>query len=162
MPNYIRVIEEYTTKEVADLYLPINVNINSDKEFLGLQNELIWANGFANTLGFIDLDLLKEYNLFSFNGFVMSKKQFENVGGLKSSMKLSFDYEFLLRVANKGLRIMVIPKVGNVHLVGRTNSFLDTMERTLTSDEFKFWNETAKNEYVYKIDRQVAYENKAN
>lgn len=157
MVNYIRVIEQYTSKDVADLYLPININVDSNNEFLGLQNELIWANGFANTLGFIDRELLTEYDLFTINGFVMSKKAFKNIGGFKSSMTLSFDYEFLLRVAHKEMTIMVIPKVGNVHLVGREGGLLNKYEKTLTSEEFKFWKETAISESVYKKDRQVAY-----
>jgi hypothetical protein len=40
---------------------------------------------------------------------------FKTIGGYKPSIKLTFNYEFLLRFTNTGRNIMVIPKMGYKH-----------------------------------------------
>lgn len=158
LPNYIRLIETYTAKGESDVYLPIVVNSNAEG-FVGFQNEIIWANGFANEIGSIDFDTMSEYHeLFTINGIVMSKESFKYVGGFKPSMKAKFDTEFLLRVLYNGMKISVIPKVGYAHKIGRQNSISENLKHMI-SNEYKFWVETALKEHAFSVDREVTFEN---
>lgn len=158
LPNYIRLIERYTAKDDLAVYLPIVVNSN-EEGFIGFQNEIIWANGFADEVGTIDFDTMSEYHeLFTINGIVMSKEAFTNIGGFKPSLKAKFDTEFLLRVLYNGVKICVIPKVGYAHKIGRENSISENLKHMI-SDEYKFWVKTALEENAYLIDREVTFEN---
>ncbi len=92
---------------------------------------------------------------------IMKKSKYEEVGGLKSSMKLTFNYEFLLRATYNDTVIMTIPKVGYKHTNQRADSlFWDykfNKDKQLTPDEAKFWIELAKLEYFFTKDRKVEY-----
>ena len=91
----------------------------------------------------------------------MRKSKYEAVGGLKSSMKLTFNYEFLLRATYNDCTIMTIPKVGYKHTNQRTNSlFWDykfNKDEQLSPDEAKFWIELSKKEYFFTKDRNLEY-----
>ena len=44
----------------------------------------------------LDNNTLLRYQNFQVSGMIMRKSKFEEIGGLKSSIKLTFNYEFLL------------------------------------------------------------------
>ena len=91
----------------------------------------------------------------------MKKEDFEAIGGFKSSMKLTFVYEFLLRATYNDLQVMTIPKVGYKHTNMRVESlfweYKNHTSEKLMPEEAKFWMDTAKKEYFFKIDRKVKY-----
>ena len=92
----------------------------------------------------------------------MRKSKFEEIGGLKSSIKLTFNYEFLLRATYNDAVVMTIPKVGYKHTNQRVNSlFWDykfNQDYRLAPEEAKFWVDTAKQEYFFTMDREVVFE----
>ena len=92
----------------------------------------------------------------------MRKSKFEEIGGLKSSIKLTFNYEFLLRATYNDAVIMTVPKVGYKHTNQRVNSlFWDykfNQDYRLGPEEAKFWVDTAKQEYFFTMDREVVFE----
>ena len=73
---------------------------------------------------------------------------------LKPSIKVSFNYEFLLRTTHNGLKVYVVPKEGYTHVVGRKNSLTDEYNNTLSDTEIQKWFELAVREYPYKEDRK--------
>lgn len=155
--SYVKLL----TKNLAvfphqTIILPIIANVNADG-FIGFQNEIIWANGFADVVGNINENLLLEFHdLFSFNGMCMRVDDFLEMGGLKESMKTKFDTEFLLRAIDNGNAIRVLPKVGYTHLNGREDSMTE-INKKMSSEEFQFWTETALSEYKYNTDREIAF-----
>jgi hypothetical protein len=92
---------------------------------------------------------------------VIRKESFEKYGKFKPSMKLTFVYEFLLRMTYNSVNIMTIPKIGYKHLNLREGSIFWNYKNgsdILTQDEVKFWIESAKKEHFFTTDRQIKYE----
>ncbi len=88
-------------------------------------------------------------------------KDTEEFGSLKSNFKLTFSYEFLLRMTYNSVKIMTIPKIGYKHTNLRENSlFWDYKngESKLNEKEVKFWVESAKKEYFFTTEREIKYE----
>ena len=91
---------------------------------------------------------------------VIKKSVFEDFGGFKSSVKLTFVYEFFLRMTYNSAKIMTIPKIGYKHTNLRENSiFWDYKngDNKLSEDEVKFWISSAKKEYFFVNDRNIKY-----
>jgi hypothetical protein len=102
------------------------------------------------------METLMNYNLVSINGAVIRKEKFEEAGGLKESMKLSFIYEFLMRFTNIDGITYTIPKIGYLRKIGRENSYI-AKQINMDSDEVTFWWNLAKKEYVWPHDRNKNY-----
>ena len=128
----------------VDLFFPLVVDTDENGQFIGFTNEALWAMGFSEDLGFLDNNTLLKYQNFQVSGMIMRKNKFEEIGGLKSSMKLTFNYEFLLRATYNDTVIMTIPKVGYKHTNQRTDSlFWDykfSKDKQLPPEEAKFWD----------------------
>ena len=92
----------------------------------------------------------------------MKKSAFESMGGMKSSIKLTFNYEFLLRATYNDVVIMSIPKVGYKHTNQRPNSlfwnYKNNGDDIITQDEAKFWIDSAKQEYFFQQDRKIEFD----
>ena len=73
---------------------------------------------------------------------------------LKPSIKVAFNYEFLLRLTNNKLEAFVVPKEGYLHVIGRENSLTDIYSKTIKDDEIVKWFELAMREYPYAVDRK--------
>ena len=133
------------------VFLPLTdlVDFESQK-FVGSGNEPVWASSFSNTLGTIDNDCLQDFFDFYLTGGIFNTADWEEVGGLKPSVKVSFWYEFLLRLTNKGKFAYVIPKVGYDHYIGRKGSLSDIYRETVTPKEEKYWISTAKKLALFK------------
>ena len=95
----------------VEIFLPLVVDTDQVGQFLGFTNEALWAMGFSEELGFLDNNTLLKYQNFQVSGMIMNKDKFKTIGGMKSSMKLTFNYEFLLRATYNDCIIMTIPKV---------------------------------------------------
>lgn len=147
----------------VDMFLPIITDVTSDNNFVGLTNEAAWAFNFSDTLGHIDHDVLLEYPNINPDGMVIKTEVFKTIGGYKPSIKLTFNYEFLLRFTNSGRNIMVIPKMGYKHTNMRPGSLFWEYKNSedesfrIQPNEAKFWMETAKKEYFFSEDRDITY-----
>jgi len=147
-----------------DMFIPIITDVTTENKFLGLTNEAAWAFNFSEKLGEIDHEVLLEYPNINPDGMVIKTDVYKSIGGYKSSMRLTFNYEFLLRFTNSGRNIMVIPKMGYKHMNMRPSSlfweYKNSQDQTMqiTPDEARFWMETAKKEFFYNDDRNIIYE----
>lgn len=142
----------------VDLFLPIVIDVDSEGRFVGFTNEAVWANSFSDELGVLDNNALLAYQNFNIDGMVIRKSTFEDMGKLKPSIKLTFIYEFLLRLTFKDVRVMTIPKFGYKHVNQRPNSLFSSYKETMNPAEAKWWLQTAKKEYYFANDRKITYE----
>jgi hypothetical protein len=146
----------------VDIFLPIIEDINPNGTFGGFTNESIWAYGFTEKQGYLDKERLLEFQNFQTSGSLFKTNIIKNNGLFKDNIKLTFSYEFLLRMANNDAIIMGIPKIGYKHVNFRENSlfwrYRNDEEIKLSNDEVKFWIDTAKNEYFFKNKREVNYD----
>jgi hypothetical protein len=145
----------------VDVFLPIVKDVNVEGKFLTFMNESLWAYGFSNKQGYLDNDLLLEYQNYQTSGGLYKTQVVKDNGCFKDNIKLTFSYEFLLRLTHHGINIMSVPKVGYQHVNFRENSlfwmYKNDEKEKLTENEAKFWLETAKKEYFFKNKRDVKY-----
>lgn len=141
----------------VDVFLPVIIDVNDKEEFIGFTNEAVWAAEFSDIMGHLDLNCLLKYQNFNFDGMVMKKSIYEENGGLKPSMKLTFIYEFFLRMTNLSVNMMVIPRFGYKHINQREGSLFSDYKTSLTPDEARWWMATAKKEYYHTTDRNITY-----
>jgi len=130
----------------------------NDGKYIGFGNEAAWASAFSNEIGYIDLDCLQNYFDFYLTGSVFNKADWNDVGGLKPSIKITFWYEWLLRATNKGKIVFVIPKVGYNHSLGRKGSLVEQYKENVPKEESQWWFDLAKREFYHKNDRNKTYE----
>lgn len=144
----------------AEAFLPIVVDIDTNNNYAGFTNEASFASNFAQDLGILTNSMLLDYQNFQSSGMVIKKTAFENVGGFKASIRLTFVYEFLLRLTYNSVKTIVIPKIGYKHLNMREGSIFWNYKfgsEKMNDDEVKFWLQTAKKEYFFTQDRNVKY-----
>ena len=125
------VIEYRLAHPNVDIFMPIIVDVDMNSQFLGFTNEAVWANSFSDELGILDNGALLAYQNFNVDGMVINKSLYQNLGGLKSNIKLTFPYEFLLRMTFKAAKIMVIPRFGYKHVNLRPGSLFSIYKETL-------------------------------
>lgn len=155
------VQNEIENGEEASIYLPLTELVDDtdkDKGSIGYINEVVWANSFSEVLGFLDLDSVQTYINFNTTGGIFTTEDFKKVGMLKASMEFAFWYEFLLRALNSGLVIYVLPKVGYKHLINRSGSYTDTLNKTMKPEEADWWIDLSRKEMFFKKDRNKTYE----
>jgi len=153
--NVIKYREAYPDTQI---FLPMVLDVNVDGSFLGFTNEAVWASQFSEELGFLDNAALLRYQNFNIDGMAMLKDAYEEYGGVKESIKLSFISEFLLRFTYNSCKVMVIPKLGYKHVNNREGSLFDQYKKELSMDESRWWLSLAKKEYFHVKDRNVLYE----
>lgn len=146
----------------VDMFMPMIVDVDDKTTFIGLTNEAVWANSFSDELGFLDNGALLAYQNFNTDGIVMKKSLFEDFGGFKPSIKLTFVYEFLLRMTFKDVKIFVIPKFGYKHVNQRVGSLFHSYRNEIDPVEAKWWLSQAKKEYYFDNDRKITYEAEVN
>ena len=145
----------------CDGFLPIVVDVDEKGMFAGYTNEATFAASFNTEIGILTNELLLQYQNFQSSGMVIKKSSFEDYGGFKKSMKLTFVYEFLLRMTYNSAKIMTIPKLGYKHTNMRESSIFwnyKNGENVMTEEEVKFWVDAAKKEYFFITDRNIKYE----
>jgi GT2 family glycosyltransferase len=154
--NVVKYQEAYPEVE---LFLPIIVDVNPANEFISFTNEAVWANSFSDELGMLDNSALLTYQNFNIDGMVISKEIYEMHGGFKKNIKLTFIYEFLLRMTFKDVKTMVIPKFGYKHVNQREGSLFSTYKEEMDPTESNWWLAQAKKEYYFEKDRAITYQN---
>jgi hypothetical protein len=155
--NVVEYIEKHNDVEI---FMPIVIDVNSNGEFIGFTNEAVWAQSFSDELGVLDNNALLAYQNFNIDGIVMKKDLFDSFGGFKSNIKLTFIYEFLLRMTFKAVKTMVIPKFGYKHVNQREGSLFSSYKETIDPVEARWWLAQAKKEYYFTKDREITYQEK--
>jgi hypothetical protein len=161
-PIWLKSINEYVSiYPDVDIFLPIVKDINVEGTVLSYTNESAWAYGFTEKQGFIDNDVLLEFQNYQTSGGLYRTKPVLDNGGFKDNIKLTFTYEFLLRMTYNGSRILVVPRIGYNHVNFRENSLFwsyknDETEK-ISENDVKFWIETAKKEFFFKTKREITY-----
>jgi hypothetical protein len=156
--NFKKYSESYPD---VQMFLPVVVEVDEKGVFAGFTNEATFAANFTQEIGFLTNDTLQEYQNFQTAGCVLKKSLFEDFGGFKSSVKLTFIYEFLLRLSYNSVSIMTIPRLGYKHVNLREGSIFWNYkfgENKMIDDEIRFWIQTAKKEYFFTDDRVIKYE----
>lgn len=141
-----------------DLFLTMMVEVNEKNEGIKLTNETVWSQQFVGEngeMGYLNLKALEQYSDFKLSGAVIKKSDFENLGGYKLNIKLTFMFEYLFRALNNASKIFSIPKIGYKHLATREGSLFDNYQKTMPIEERKFWFETAKKEANFTNDRPI-------
>ncbi len=161
---YFKNVGEYMEAYPAvSAFLPITVMVNEKNQATQYVNESVWAQGFSEKLGFLDINSLLQYDNYMISGGVFTKESWEEVGGLKADIKLYFNYEFLLRYVNSDFSTMVVPKLGYLHLTDREGSLFKSYtlpETGIKHDEALFFKAAAKKEYFFNpnmITRTIKY-----
>ena len=151
------VVEYRDAHNDVEIFMPIVVDVDKNNQFIGFTNEAVWAQSFSDEIGILDNNALLSYQNFNIDGIVMKKSVFEDFGGFKPSIKLTFIYEFLLRMTFKSVRTMVIPKFGYKHLNMRDGSLFANYKETIDPTEARWWLSQAKKEYYFGKDRKITY-----
>lgn len=161
-PVWLKSMTEYVEAfpEVS-VFLPVVRDINVEGEFLSFTNESTWAYGFTETQGFLDKEALLEFQNYQTSGGLYKTQTIKEVGMFKDNIKLTFTYEFLLRLTDSGIKVLTVPKIGYQHTNFREGSLFwmykndETMK--LSEKEVKFWLETSKKEFFFKNKREINY-----
>jgi hypothetical protein len=159
---WLSSVNEYIKNNpTVDVFLPIVKDINSEGAFISYTNESAWAYGFTDNQGYVDNEVLLEYQNYQTSGGLFKTEVIKENGKLKDNIKLTFTYEFLLRLTHNGVKIMVIPRVGYQHVNFREDSlfwnYRNAEDGRLNENEVKFWLETAKKEFFFKNKRDINY-----
>lgn len=153
--NFVEYRNAYSDVE---LFMPIIIDVDAGNQFVGFMNEAVWAQSFSEVLGFLNQDALLSYQNFNTDGMVIKKSAYLAHGGFKSNIKLTFIYEFLLRMTFKSVKVMVIPKFGYKHMNHRAGSLFATYKETLDPAEARWWLSQAKKESYFAKDRELSYQ----
>ena len=157
--TFFKNAEKYVkTYPEIDIFLTMMIEVNEKNEGIKMTNETVWAQQFVGEngeMGYLNAKALQQYTDFKLSGAVIKKSEFENLGGYKSNIKLTFMYEFLLRALNNACKIFSMPKIGYKHLATRQGSLFDGYLKTMPDNERKFWFETANKEANIMGDRVI-------
>jgi hypothetical protein len=162
-PVWLKSMNEYS-KVFTDVsvFLPIVKDINVEGKFINFTNESAWAYGFTDMQGFIDNEVLLDFQNYQTSGGLFKTQVIKDNGKFKENIKLTFVYEFLLRLTHNGVRIMTVPKAGYQHVNLREDSlfwkYKNEEKMILSENEVKFWLDTAKKEFFFKNKRDVNYQ----
>lgn len=150
------LVTEMAYKPHVSVFLPLEELIDyASNKFVAYGNEAPWASSFSNEIGYIDNDCLQDFFDFHMTGGLFNTADWLNCGGLKTSIKLTFWYEFLLRLTSSDKKVFVVPKLGYRHYVNRPSSLYDYYKNNITQEESQKWYKIAKEESGFKKDRRI-------
>ena len=144
----------------AQGFLPIVIDDDERGIFAGFTNEATFALNIASEMGILTNETLHTYQNFQISGMVIKKSAYLDYGGMKPSFKLTFGYEFFLRMTYNSVSVMTIPRLGYKHVNLREGSVFWNYkfgQDKMIEDEVKFWIQTAKREYFFTDDRSINY-----
>jgi GT2 family glycosyltransferase len=162
-PLWLKTMNEYMkTFTDVSVFLPIIKDINEEGDFVSFTNESAWAYGFTERQGFLDNEVLLDFQNYQTSGGLYKTEVIKEQGKFKENIKLTFSYEFLLRLTHNGIRVMTVPKVGYQHVNLREDSlfwsYRNDESKKLLEPEIKFWIESAKKEFFFKNKRDINYQ----
>jgi glycosyltransferase involved in cell wall biosynthesis len=159
---WFKNVKKYTEAyPEVQMFLPVVVEVDEKGVFAGFTNEATFAANFTQEMGILTNETLQDYQNFQTAGCVFKKEIIEDFGGFKPSIKLTFIYEFLLRLTYNSVSIMTIPRLGYKHTNMREGSIFWNYkfgESKMIEDEVRFWIQTAKKEYFFPDDRVIKYQ----
>ena len=139
---WIKNVELYSKSYPdVDAFLPIVVDTTDKGVFAGFTNEATFAANFSQEMGILTNETLLQYQNFQTSGIVIKKEKFLDYGLFKPSFRLTFGYEFFLRMTHNSVKIMSIPRIGYKHVNLREGSIFwnyKNGEDSLTDDEVRF------------------------
>ena len=156
--NVNRFVKAYPE---VDAFLPLVVDTDEKGMFVGFTNEATFAASLNSEIGYLTNDVLMAYQNFQSSGMVIKKEIYLENGGFKSSMRLTFVYEFLLRLTYNSVNIMTIPRIGYKHMNLREGSIFWNYKNgneKISDKEVSFWIESAKKEHFFTSDRNIKFE----
>jgi hypothetical protein len=124
-------------------------------------NQIAWSTGFTSNDDNIDVAAMDKIGNITFNS-LQDVASFNLTGGIfktsdwlgyKSSIKIAFNYEYLLRVTYKKQKVYVIPKEGYYHMLLRDGSLAEQYINEISEEDAYKWFELAKREYYFDEDR---------
>jgi len=149
-------VNEYTD---VDVFLPIVRDVNVDGKFISFTNESTWAYGFTEKQGFLDNEVLLDFQNYQISGGLYKTSVIKDMGMFKENFKLTFPYEFLLRLTHNGVKIFTVPRIGYQHVNFREDSlfwkYKNDENEKLSEEQVKFWLDTAKKEFFFKNNRDI-------
>jgi glycosyltransferase involved in cell wall biosynthesis len=160
--NVKKYCESYSD---VDIFLPIVVDIDEKGAFAGFTNEATFALNISSEMGVLSNETLQNFQNFQISGMVIKKQTYLDYGSIKPSFKLTFGYEFFLRMTQNSSKIMTIPRIGYKHTNLRTGSIFwnyKNGDSVLTENEVRFWIDSAKKESFFINDRAIKYETQEN
>jgi hypothetical protein len=152
--NYMNIYKE------VDAFLPIVVDVDEKLVFAGFTNEATFAANISSDMGILTNEVLQTFQNFQTSGMVFNKAKYQEIGGMKSNLKLTFGYELFLRLTHNSVKIMTIPRIGYKHVNLREGSIFwnyKNGEDKIDQNEAKFWIDTAKKEYFFTTERDIKY-----
>jgi glycosyltransferase involved in cell wall biosynthesis len=156
--NVKRFVDAYPEYEG---FLSLVVDVDNKGAFAGFTNEATFAASMNTEIGILTNEVLLNYQNFQSSGMVIRKETYQDLGGFKPSMKLTFVYEFLLRLTYNSAKSMTIPRIGYKHVNLREGSIFwnyKNGEQRVSDNEVKFWLDAAKKEHFFVEDRNIKYE----
>jgi glycosyltransferase involved in cell wall biosynthesis len=144
----------------TDVFLPIVVDTDDKGMFAGFTNEATFALNISQEMGILSYETLQNFQNFQISGMAIKKSSYLNYGMIKPSFKLTFGYEFFLRMTYNSLKIMTIPKIGYKHTNMRTGSIFwnyKNGDERMAQEEVKFWIDSAKKESFFTSERDIKY-----
>lgn len=182
--KWFKYFDAYSAqKPDMDGFLPLTREI-SNGNFIGYFNEACWVDGFAEVAGIFDLTLLLRFSCMNITGTVFKTESIQRFSqfnkdenyyrAMKESLRVSYVYEFFLRMIYKDLKFFSIPRAAYEHRVDRSfdkvNYFSSKLPKDLllkseidggmSPDEYNFWNNLIKKEFYFDKDRNLKYEPK--
>lgn len=156
-PYWNRQMQAYTSK--SPFLISLNL-LKKDGKAVSLANELALSASFAgdDSIGVLDTESLKDYVEFNLTGGLFKTETFISIGGVKTSLKLTSWYEFMIRAAYQNNPLYVVPKIAYNHTINREGSYMETVSKSITEDEAEWLIKTAKQEYFFKEDRHKTYQ----
>lgn len=182
--NWYQTVMKYIAKKDGlDGFFPLTKEI-SNGNFLGFFNEACWVDGFAEVAGTFDLQLLMRFNCMNITGSVFKTESIKThsteIDGqykaVKEAFKVSYAYEFFLRMIYNDLKFYTIPRIGYEHRIDIPSEIVEPFSSKIprnisiwpedkggiSQEEVKFWVDAAKKEYfIGRHDRPLKYEKKA-
>lgn len=163
-PIYFNNVNNYLTQcDDISVLLPLSVDRDEEGKVLKYNNEISFSRELTETVGELSHSGLLKVPYFSLSGSIFKKSDFIDIGKLKNNIKYTFFYEYLLRATDQCQKLVVMPKIGYVHTIGRDGSYNDLVSKdnSLTQEEMGWWYETAKKEFYFRnIDRKLTYKPK--
>lgn len=159
---WIKNVKEYISiYPNVEAYLPIVVDVDDKGVFVGFTNEATFAANISDEIGVLTNETLQTYQNFQFSGHAIKRETFLKFGKLKTNFKLTFGYEYFLRMTHNNVKFMTIPRIGYKHINLREGSIFWSYkngDEKLLEDEVRFWIEKAKKEYLFVNQREIKYE----
>ena len=153
--------EYYYGNESVSMFLPVNLLHDQNNENWQYFNTMALSPAFitpdandTDDIGIINRKRLEGCSVFNVTGAIINTKDFIRCGKYKPSIKLSFNYELMLRMTEKGCKLMVVPKEGYIHVMGRKDSLTEEYMNTTTEEERAKWFALAVRECVFDEDRK--------